>query len=334
MAPDLMTRARSGDGDAFGLLVEPYRRELQVHCYRMLGSVHDAEDVLQETLLSAWRGLGGYEERASMRTWLYRVATTRCLNALRANRRRTQPGAPPVEPPAPTRLGEVLWLEPYPDVLLDGVPDAAPGPDSRYESREAISLGFITALQLLAPRPRAVLVLRDVLGFRAREVAEFLDTTEESVTSALKRARATVQRRLAETEGSEPAPPQGSPVEDELVARLTHAFEVGDVAGLVELLTDDVWLTMPPVPLEYQGRDQAARFHAMVTFRPGRAYRLVPTRANGQPAFGVYVRDPNGGVAHVNGLVVLTLAGDRIAVMTRFDNSVVSHFGLPWALPD
>jgi RNA polymerase sigma-70 factor (TIGR02960 family) len=231
-----------------------------------------------------------------------------------------------VTPPAPTRLGEVPWLEPYPDALLDD----APGPEARYEAREAISLAFVTALQLLPPRQRAVLVLRDVLGFHAREVAEIMATTEESVTSALKRARATVRRRLP----SEPAPPApGSPTERALLERLTRAFETADVDGIVALLTDDAWLAMPPVPLEYQGRELAARFHAAVTFRNGRTYTLVPTRANGQPAFASYLEDPHGGVRHAFGVVVLTLSGDRISAMTRFDNSVLPSFGLPRTLP-
>jgi RNA polymerase sigma-70 factor (TIGR02960 family) len=332
---DLMARARSGDSEAFAQLVAPHRRELQVHCYRMLGSTQDAEDALQETLLAAWRGLGGFEGQASIRTWLYRVATNRCLNALRANRRRPTMSmpAPDFRPPEPTRLGEVLWLEPYPDLLLDGLPDAAPGPEARYETRETISLAFVTALQLLPPRQRAVLVLRDVLGFHAHEVAQFLETTEQSVESALKRARGAVQRRMAEEPASSP-PPAGSPVEQDLVAKLTRAFERGDADAVVELLTDDVLLAMPPVPLEYRGRDAASRFHVAVTFRQGRTYRVVHTRANGQPAFGVYVRDPRASIAHATGLLVLTLDGDRIAAMTRFDNSVLPRFGLPRMLPD
>ena len=194
---DLTARARAGDADAFRELIEPHRRELQVHCYRILGSAQDAEDALQETLLAAWQGIGGFEERASIRTWLYQVATSRCLNALRAASRRPQMNSPlsGLDLPEPTRLGEVSWLEPYPDVLLEGLADGAPGPEARYEATEAISLAFVTALQLLPPRQRAVLILRDVLGFRASETAGILDSTEESVTSALKRARATLGRR-------------------------------------------------------------------------------------------------------------------------------------------
>jgi RNA polymerase sigma-70 factor (ECF subfamily) len=331
---ELLDQARSGDEEAFAQLTGPYQRELQVHCYRILGSVQDAEDALQETLLAAWRGLGGFEERASVRTWLYRIATSRCLNALRSAKRRPQQDAvlAGVQPPAPTRTGDVVWLEPYPDVLLDGLPDSRPGPEARYEAREAISLAFVTALQILPPRQRAVLVLRDVLGFRASETARILGTTEESVTSALKRARATLERKSAALR--EQAPPEpGSPAETELVERLTRAYESNDLDGVVALLTDDVWLRMPPVPLEYQGRDLAARFFAVVAFRPGRTFRIVATRANGQPALGVYVTEQHTGVLHANGLLVLTLAGSRISAMTRFDNSVLPPFGLPRTLP-
>jgi RNA polymerase sigma-70 factor (ECF subfamily) len=227
----------------------------------------------------------------------------------------------------------VTWLEPYPDAFLEGVADAAPGPEARYEAQEAISLAFVTALQLLPPRQRAVLILRDVLGFPAREAAQLLDTTEESVTSALKRARGTLQRQLPAA-GSEPPPAPGSAAEQDLLARLTRAFEAGDVTGIVALLTDDAWLRMPPVPLEYQGRGLAARFFTGVAFRADRSYRLVPTRANGQPAFGVYLRDPRARVAHASGLLVLTLAGQEISAITRFDNSSLPGFGLPRMLPD
>jgi RNA polymerase sigma-70 factor (TIGR02960 family) len=336
VAADLIDRARAGDGEAFGLLVGPHHRELQVHCYRILGSAQDAEDALQETLLAAWQGLRGFEGRASVRTWLYQVATSRCLNALRtAGRRpRVKPPALGVEPPEPTRLGEVVWLEPYPDVLLEGLIDDKPGPEARYESREAISLAFVTALQLLPPRQRAVLILRDVLGFRAAEVAHMLESSEESVTSALKRARATLQRRLPSAGQQEPPPAPGSAVEQEAVEEFTRAFETGDLNGVVALLTEDVLLAMPPLPLEYQGRELAVRFLAVTAFREGRTFRLIPTRANGQPAFGVYLRDPRAGALHANGLIVLTLAGRRICAITRFDNSTAPRFGLPRTLPD
>ncbi|MFD6069464.1 sigma-70 family RNA polymerase sigma factor [Amycolatopsis lurida] len=334
MTVDLITRVRNGDGEAFRELTDPYRRELRVHCYRILGSMQDAEDALQETLVSAWQGLDGFQERSSVRTWLYRIATNRCLKVVRSagRRPRTDGPVPGFDPPAPTRLGKVEWLEPYPDLLLEEQVDPAPGPGERYEAKETISLAFVTAVQMLPPRQRAVLILRDVLEFPTREVAHIMDTTEQSVAGALKRARTTLRQRPSPSAVPEP-PPANSAGERELITRFTQAFEIGDVDGLVALLTDDVWLTMPPLPLEYQGRDQAARFHTAVTFRRGRTYRLVATRANGQPAFGMYVPDPQSGICHANGLMVLTLAGSRIRAMTRFEKSVLHSFRLPLTVP-
>ena len=335
MTADLIGRAQAGDEEAFRQLTDAYRRELQVHCYRILGSVQDAEDALQETMLAAWQGLRAFEQRASVRTWLYQVATNRCLNALRSASRRPQmQPAPELELPTPSRLGEVVWLDPYPDVLLDGLADSAFSPEARYEATESISLAFITALQLLPPRQRAVLILRDVLGFRAAEVSSMLQSSEESVTSALKRARATLQRELPRDDERPGPPPPGSAAERELVARLTEAYGAGDVDSIVALLTEDVRLAMPPVPLEYAGRELAAQFLTAVAFRQGRRYRLVATRANCQPAFGAYVRDPRAGISHANGLLVFTLAGNRISGITRFDNSVLARFGLPRTLAD
>jgi RNA polymerase sigma-70 factor (TIGR02960 family) len=330
---DLISRARAGDDDAFRELTEPYRRELQVHCYRMLGSFQDAEDALQDTLLTAWRGLGGFEGRASIRTWLYRIATNRCLDALRSASRRPAKGwdIAEYEPPEPTGLGDIVWLQPFPDFLLEGAVDAPLGPEARYEQTEAISLAFVTALQVLPPRQVAVLVLRDVLGFHAGEVADMLDSTVESVTSALKRARANLQRRLPPAAERGPAPSPDSPSEQAIVTKFASAWESADVDALVALLTDDVFVSMPPVPFEYEGRDAVARFSSSI-FGSGRRFDLVPTRANGQPAFGAYLRAPTG-IRHGTGLYVLTLAGDRICAMTRFDNSVLPWFGLPRSLP-
>jgi RNA polymerase sigma-70 factor (TIGR02960 family) len=329
---ELLARARDGDGEAFRQLVDPHRHELQVHCYRVLGSLADAEDLLQETLLAAWQGLAGFEERASLRSWLYRIATNRCLNWLRSGNRRPQVEAPrlPVEPPEPTRLSEVTWLEPYPEALLDEAGDFEPGPEARYEMREAISLAFITALQVLPPRQRAILILRDVLGFRAAEVAGILAITEESVTSALKRARATLARDLPE---SDRPSPRNSADEQRLLAKLVDAFERGDVDGIVSLMSEDAWVRMPPVPGECQGREPARRYFATVAFGEGRRYRLVPTRANRQPAFGVYLVDRTSGVAHSFGLFVITLSAGEVSAITRFDNAVISRFGLPRTLP-
>ena len=330
---DLISRARAGDGDAFRELTEPHRRELQVHCYRMLGSFADAEDALQDTLLAAWQGIAGFEGRASLRTWLYRIATNRCLNARRSASRRpaTEWNIPGVEPPEPTQLGEVVWLEPFPDALLEGAMDVPPGPEARYEQAESVSLAFVTALQALPPRQVAVLILRDVLGFHASEVAGMLDSTVESVTSALKRARASLQRRQPAAADREPPPAPESTAEDAIVAKFVRAWESADLGALVALLTDDVFISMPPMPFGYEGRDVVVRFCAGL-FGAGRRFDLVPTRANGQPAFGAYL-SAQAGIRHGTGLYVLTLTGDRICAMTRFDTSVLPWFGLPRSLP-
>jgi RNA polymerase sigma-70 factor (TIGR02960 family) len=228
--------------------------------------------------------------------------------------------------PKPNATSDVMWLEPYPDLALEGIEDAAPGPDARIEAREAISLAFVAALQLLPPRQRAVLVLRDVLGFRAKEVAEMLDTTAESVSSALKHARANLQSRLP-TPGDPPPAPH-SQAERAVLEHLTTAYEAGDITSLVALLTEDVVITAPLAEGEYVGPTAAERLFERI-FTLDRSYRLIHARANGQPAFGVYVRDPATGVLHANGMLVVALAGDRIRAMTRFDNSVVARFGLP-----
>jgi RNA polymerase sigma-70 factor (ECF subfamily) len=330
--------ARTGDEEAFRKLTEPYRRELQLHCYRIVGSMQDAEDLVQETLLAAWRGLERFEGRASMRNWLYRIATNRSLNALRDAGRRPPDVSErdlPSEAPEPTRQFEPIWLQPYPDVLLDAIPDAAPGPEARYETKESVTLAFVTGLQRLPPRQRAVLVLRDVLGFRAAEVAEMLQTSEASVTSALKRARAGLDDHLP-PRNREQAPLPHSPRERELVGRFASAFESGDVDGVVALLTDDAWFTMPPEPFDYQGPDAIAKF--LSTVPAGGAldrFRLVPTRANGQPAFGFYLKDPHCPIARATGILVLTLEGERVSAITAFhDTSVFPHFGLPRTLRD
>jgi RNA polymerase sigma-70 factor (TIGR02960 family) len=336
----MLARAREGDEEAFQALTDPHRRELQVHCYRIVGAVQDAEDLLQETLLAAWRGLDRFEGRSSLRAWLYRIATNRCLNALRDSGRR-----PPVDParlpppgferPEPSRLGEPLWLEPYPDVLVEGLPDAAPGPDARYEAKEAIGLAFVAGLQHLPPRQRAALVLRDVLGFRASEVADMLDASEASVNGALARARDALGERLGPG-ARERAPLPRSAGEREVVGRFAEAFERGDVDAIVALLTDDAMLTMPPEPLEYLGPEAIGRFFATAAMvgSLGRV-RLVPTRANDQPAFGTYVRDIQSPVARAHGLLVLTLRGDRICAITRFlDSSYFPYFGLPRSIRD
>jgi RNA polymerase sigma-70 factor (TIGR02960 family) len=331
---DLLSRARAGDGEAFRELAESHRRELQVHCYRMLGSLQDAEDAVQDTMLAAWQGIGGFtEERASLRTWLYKIATNRCLNARRAASRRPagEWDVSKFGTPVPTPRDEAVWLQPFPDAFIEGAIDRRLGPEARYEQTEAISLAFVTALQLLPPRQLAVLILRDVLGFHASEVAEMLEVTVQSVNSALKRARASLQRRPPAA-GDQPPPAAGSPGEDAIVAMFARAWESADLDALVALLTDDVFIAMPPEPFGYEGRDNVARYCAR-QFAAGRRFDLVPTRANGQPAFGAYLRDP-AGIRHATGFYVLTLAGDRICGMTRFDNSVLPWFGLPRSLPN
>ena len=284
MSERLLMRAAQGDEAAFRELTDPHRRELQVHCYRILGSMQDAEDVLQETLLRAWHGLERFEERASLRAWLYRIATNRCLNALRDAGRRPPRLDLPFDAPEPTRVGEPTWLEPYPDLLLEGLIDASPGPDARSERRETIELAFIAALQHLPPRQRAALVLRDVLGFRASEVAAMLDSSVDSVKAALKRARATLDQRLPPTD-REHAPLPDSPAERELVRRFADAFEADDIDTVVALLTEDAWLTMPPSTLEYQGRVLIGSFlRDLATWRRNQALsprahpRQHPTR--------------------------------------------------------
>ena len=335
MTEDLIGLVKTGDEHAFRQLVGPYQGELQLHCYRILGSAQDAEDALQETLLAAWRGLAQFEGRSSVRTWLYRVATNCCLKALRSASRRPPVNWPPpgVDVPTPSRVGEVIWLQPYPDMLLEGLPDATPGPEARYEASETISLAFVTALQTLPPRQRAVLILRDVLGFPTSQVAGILDSSEDSAASALKRARAAMRGQYPAATARRLPPRPGSPGERDLVDRFTRAYQAGDVAAVVALLTEDIAVTMPPLSLEYHGRELVARFLAATGLRPGRRPRIVPTRANGQPAFGLYAQDPQAGIFHAAGLLVLTLTGDSICAMTGFDTSTLPHFGLPRTLP-
>ena len=315
-----LARARGGDEDAFRALTDPYRRELQLHGYRMLGSLQDAEDVVQETLLAAWHGLDGFEGRSSVRAWLYRIATNRCLNVLRDRGRRPREVPPLPDPPEPTRRTEPVWVDPYPDALV------AEGPETRYEQREAVGLAFVTALQRLPPRQRAVLVLRDVLGFHLAEVAAMLDTGETAAKGALQRARATL---------GEPAPATtrlpSAARERELVDRFADAVESGDIDAVVALLTDDALLTMPPQPLEYQGHAAIAAFLRFSADRRGAPLRVVPTRANGRPAFACYL--PDGPAARLYGMIVLTLEESGVTAITWFsDPGAFRHFGLPLTL--
>jgi RNA polymerase sigma-70 factor (ECF subfamily) len=316
-----LDRARDGSERAFGELVEPYRRELHLHCYRMLGSLADAEDLLQETLLAAWRGLAGFAGRSSIRAWLYRIATNRCLNALRDSRRRapSEP-VPPFDPPAPSRRSAVTWLQPYPDALLEQA-----GPAARYLARETVELAFVAALQELPPRQVAALLLCDVLGFTTAEVAPMLDTTANAVKGALQRARASVTRHR------DPVAHRPADEARELAQTFARAFTEDDVDGVIDLLTDDAWLAMPPAPHEYHGLAAIRAFlSSSAGWRAGRRFRLVPTGANAQPAYGCYLADDQGTPAGFVGVLVLTQRGGRVAGITRFlDPGPAATFGLP-----
>lgn len=331
LSEDLVERAIAGDERAFQRLTEPHRRELEFHCYRMLGSLQDAEDVLQDTLVAAWAAIGKFERRASVRTWLYRIATNRCLNALRDAKRRP-PAAPqaPFTPPPPTRVAEPGWLEPCPEDRLGWLEDLTPGPEARYEQREGIELAFVAALQRLTGRQRAALLLHDVLGFRAAEVATMLDSSEDGVKGALRRARAAFDDELAGSRREQHLAAE-SPQERALVQSFVDAFIEDDVERMVSLLTADAWLSMPPSPLEYQGAAIGTFLSAISQWRAGQPpYALRAQRANGQPAFGAYRVDPGEGVAVSVGLIVLTLTGAGISRITWFvGQQYVQAFGLP-----
>ena len=325
MTETALARARAGDGEAFRELIDPYRGELLAHCYRILGSVADAEDVLQEALLAAWRSLGRFDGR-SLRAWLYRVATNRCLNYLRDESRRPQSAVLPGQGAGSTglvRSEDPWWLEPYPDVLLGEVD---PGPEARYDARESIGLSFVAGLQDLPPQQRVVLVLRDVLGFLAADAAGILGTTLAAVNSALIRARAGLR---PDTDPHDVPLPK-SAAEAAVVGRFVDAFERYDLDRLVALLTEDARLTMPPEPFEIQGPLAITGFlreHLQEA-------KIIPTRANHQPALAFYYADPRAPIWRASSLVVLTLRGDRVSVITRFsDRGLLARFGLPRTLP-
>jgi len=331
----LLRRARDGDEHAFGKLTDPYRREIQVHCYRILGSLNDAEDLLQETLLAAWRGLAGFQERSSLRSWLYRIATNQCLNALRSEGRRipAEP-VPPFRPPDPTCRGEITWLQPYPDDLLEGIPDATPGPEARYQTTEAVELAFVAALQRMPPRQAATLVLRDVLGFDSHEVASMLSTSQTAIKGTLQRARATLDSHLGEA-GHGKVPRPETATEQALARRFADAYVAADTDGVVALLTDDAWLSMPPAPHQYHGVNAIrSMLRASFTFRGDHRMYLVPARANTQPALAGYATGTELQVAAPAGLFVLTMAGEKIRAVTRFHlDELYPRFGLPTSLP-
>jgi RNA polymerase sigma-70 factor, ECF subfamily len=319
----MASSAYETDDDAFRHLVESHQRAVRVHCYRMLGSLEDAEDVTQETFLRAWRRLNEFEGRAALRSWLYRIATNACFDELERRGRRLLPpmlGAPSRRfEPGSAVPAETPWLEPFPDAWLE-VADSEPGPEARYETKEAIELAFVAALQRLAPRQRAVLILRDVLGWSARDVAELTDMSVQAANSALQRARARLDQSITPA-AARPAPA----LEQELVERYVHAWEHGDVDSLVSLLRHDATLSMPPLAEWFSGVDAIADFLRWATGPEGPGpYRFLPTRANGSLAFGIYAR----GAASI--LHVLLLDGGRIAAMTSFINpGLFKAFDLP-----
>jgi RNA polymerase sigma-70 factor (TIGR02960 family) len=327
-----LERARTGNEQAFRELIDPYRRELLAHCYRMLGSLTDAEDMLQETLLSAWRGLPRFEGRSSLRSWLYRIATNTCLNAMRSTARRVpREPIPPFQPPEPTQRDEITWLQPYPDTLIDGLPDMAPGPEARYSQTEAIQLAFVAGLQRMPPRQAATVLLRDVLGFGTDEVAAMLKTSQTAVKGTLQRGRATLASSWGDAE-RQPAPK--SAAERDLARRFADAYIAADIDGILTLLTDDAWLSMPPAPHQYHGVDAIRSFlRASFEFRGGRAAYLLAGGVNNQPAFASYLSDRDEPIARPAGLFVFTVAGDRIQAMTRFHrDDLYPRLGFPESL--
>ena len=323
----VLSQAQHGDDAAFADLVAPYRRELHVHCYRMLGSFDDAEDALQDTLLAAWRGIGGFRAEASVRTWLYRLATNTCLNHRRTSSRRPRAAGPPPETgPAPNGTDPVTWLQAYPDTLLDALPEPAPGPESRIETRESVSLAFIAAAQALTPRGRAVLILRDVMGFSGGEVATMLGTSSEAVATQLSRARAAL--RSPDLEGT--ARERPTPDEYALARRFADALTARDVEAIVGVLTEDIRVAMPPLPYLWTGLTVAVPFLTDVAFRPDARVRATLTAANRQPALAVHSRREDGDPWQATGLLVLTVRGDRISALTRFepDARFDEHLGI------
>jgi RNA polymerase sigma-70 factor (ECF subfamily) len=331
-ATELLDTARTGDQHAFHLLVKPHSRELQAHCYRMLGSSHDADDALQDTLVRAWRGLAGFAGRSSLRTWLFTIATNVCLAAIERTPRRPLPVdlGPASDPRTSDRAeGETEWLEPHPDHLLD---DGPTSPAARYERRESVELAFVAAMQALPATQRAVLLLRDVLGMSAKETALALDTTTASVTSALQRSRATLRRQLPARSQQATLRALGDRRLQAVVTAYVDAWERGDVAAIVAMLADDATFSMPPYPTWYRGRADIAAFLPRGPMRE--QWRLVPVRANGQVAFACFRWDTVARCYTAHSLDVLTLDGNRVTHITTFiDDTVPSRFGLPRALP-
>jgi RNA polymerase sigma-70 factor, ECF subfamily len=334
---ELLEAARAGDEEAFARLVKPHRNALHAHCYRMLASVPDAEDAVQDALLNAWRGLSGFEGRSSVRSWLYAIATNACLRAIERRPKRVLPidYGPAADPHGALDepLVETVWMEPYPDERL-GIDDGLAGPEARYEQRESVELAFIAALQHLPAQQRAVLILRDVLGFSAREVAESLETTPTGVDSALQRARKSVDERLPKRSQQAVLRSLDDQGLREIVEGFVDAWERSDVDAVVAMLTSDGAISMPPYPTWYRGRDAVAAFLAEFPLRRDRRWRIVPVRANGQLAFGEYSWDEERGVFTAHSINVLTLAEEGIAEITAFlDPELIPRFGLPEEIP-
>jgi RNA polymerase sigma-70 factor (ECF subfamily) len=336
-AQEVLEAARGGDQAAFGRLVEKHRAELQAHCYRMLGSIPDAEDALQETMLRAWRALPGFEGRSSLRSWLYAIATNACLKTIERRPPRVlpvdygpaaDPHAGPGEP-----LLESVWVEPYPDDAL-GLEDSLAAPEARYEQREGIELAFIASLQHLPARQRAVLILRDVLGFSAGEVGEMLDTTPDAVYSALQRAHKTIDERLPDHSQQATLRALGDDGVRQIVERFVDAWERSDVDAVVALLAEDATMEMPPIPTWYRGREAIADFLRGWPLSGEERFRMIATRANGQPAAAHYLWNADDGVYKAHGISVLGLRGDRIVeVMSFLEAGVLERFGLPAVYP-
>src|SRR3954451_4034991 len=319
----LLDAARGGDDTAFGRLVAPYRNELHAHCYRMLGSTFDAEDALQEALLRAWRGIGRFEGRSSLRSWLYTIATNTCLNAISRRPKRVLPvdygpAADPHTPPGEPVV-ESVWLEPYPDEML-GIEDGYAAPDARYEQREAVELAFIAALQYLPPNQRAVLILREVLGFSAKEVADSLDTSAASVNSALQRARAAVEERVPEQSQQETLRQIGDDEINEIVARYVDAWERDDVEAFTAMLAEDASFAMPPLATWYSTREGIAGWAERSSMNGMWGWKGIVTRANGQGAIGFYSWDKEQNAALPFALNVLTFRGREVSDVVAFIN--------------
>jgi RNA polymerase sigma-70 factor (ECF subfamily) len=329
----LLEAARNGDEDAYSQLIEPHRRELLAHCYRMLGSLPDAEDALQDALLSAWRGLSRFEGRSSLRSWLYTIATNACLKAIERRPKRVLPidygpAADPHDGPGEP-LVESVWVEPYPDEPL-ALEDGLAAPETRYEQRESVELAFIAALQHLPARQRAVLILRDVLGFSAREVAEALEATPASIDSALQRAHKTVDERLPEQSQQATLRSLDDVALRRVVDGYVDAWQRDDVDAITAMLAEEATWAMPPLPTWFGGREAIADFLRGWPLSGERPWRLVPTRANAQLAFGHYLWDPGKGAFLAHGISVLTLKGERIDDITVFlTPEAFGRFGLP-----